>query len=672
MTARPTKRKKTDHTELIREAWDCYRNFIDAEENNDDSDGDTNAEEDDEYEDQDNGAIDELLELIDLLEPLKVQPFDMLPTSDSSAIVKSLNVKSLLPMLISMSYLHLANYAISYVLKDAKADGTTKEFLLGFESPMEYFEHSLRFWPTNPAAMSMCANYDRMNCWSSTEEICERYCKAAQYAGAWRQIALNYFQVSSEDVEDEADGMNAKEWVELLIMNGALGVDYISEEEDNEADEVKDSGEYSASEVEATASFMSGLLLSVLGKHDEALQYLRKFNLSHRIHPNVWKMAQSPNQDTLEAAPKNDADTSIYFEPRIYHNEVNAGSDIEENNPKGILPPTIYKKLCDLFSPTSNYWTESDYNHRGYYSYFIDLEHVSSNGKSVRERPTNLMEDVIVNYLLPLAERTLQENHKSEDEIPRIVGAEWWCHTRQLGANLGHQIHFDTDESLLGREKKVTHPIVSSVLYLTGGTEDTEGTDSPKAGATIVFDQTPDSKEVASKAWVCHPKDNAFMNFPGNMLHGVLPCTGGRVPKKNEEDVILSHNRLTFMVGFWTRNVTEGMGEHRTLYGPCGPLPPTTEEHSWVKESQMGYDESAELETRKTTKCDRMSTSYEVLPYTSPAWDEFVKMEGNKASIAATSSSPTLDVPKGLDHRYFVLNAPHCFSDSLFQNEDCF
>jgi hypothetical protein len=296
---------------------------------------------------------------------------------------------------------------------------------------MEYFEQSLRFWPTNPAAMSMCANYDRMNCWGTTEEICERYCKAAEYANAWRQIGLNYFLVSSKDCEDDDQSMNAKEWVELLIMNGALGVDYISDERDNEVDEAKDSGEYSASEVEATASFMSALLLSVLGKHDEALHYLRKFNLSHRIHPNVWEMAQSPDQEILGTSPKDDTNTSILFEPRIYHNEGKAAGDTEETHPKGILPPTLYEKLCHLFSSTSNYWSESDYNNRGYYSYYIDLDHVASNGKSVRERQTNLMEDVIVNYLLPLAERTLEESHKTDDEIPRIVGAEWWCHTRQ-------------------------------------------------------------------------------------------------------------------------------------------------------------------------------------------------------------------------------------------------
>ena len=73
-----------------------------------------------------------------------------------------------------------------------------------------------------------------------------------------------------------------------------------------------------------------------------------------------------------------------------------------------------------------------------------------------------------------------------------IVGYEWWPHTRPVQANLGHNLHFDTDESLLAETGDITHPIVSSVLYLTGGAD---------SGATIVFDQTPDSKDIAKHGW---------------------------------------------------------------------------------------------------------------------------------------------------------------------------
>ena len=31
----------------------------------------------------------------------------------------------------------------------------------------------------------------------------------------------------------------------------------------------------------------------------------------------------------------------------------------------------------------------------------------------------------------------------------KIVGAEWWVHTRAAGRHLGHQLHFDTDEVMV-------------------------------------------------------------------------------------------------------------------------------------------------------------------------------------------------------------------------------
>jgi len=237
-----------------------------------------------------------------------------------------------------------------------------------------------------------------------------------------------------------------------------------------------------------------------------------------------------------------------------------------------------------------------------------------------------------------------------------------------LGANLGHQVHFDTDESLLGRENKVTHPIVSSVLYITGAGR------GCKAGSTIVFDQTPESKDVAPQAWISHPKNNAFMTFPGELLHGVLPCAGTTGKKEanngsSESKEEIPH-RLTFMVGFWTRNVPEAMGE-RTLYSACGPLPPATPEHSWVIESQRGYDNAMQQKSKSDGNASkiehRSNMAFDLLPSASPAWEHF------DCEVKTESSNPgaTLTIPKGLDHRFFVWNAPNCFSESLIEKEDC-
>jgi hypothetical protein len=249
-----------------------------------------------------------------------------------------------------------------------------------------------------------------------------------------------------------------------------------------------------------------------------------------------------------------------------------------------------------------------------------------------------VVEDAITNHLLPLAERTLQEEHNSPP--PKIVGAEWWVHTRPHRANLGHPLHFDTDEWLLNSKHEVSHPIVSSVLYLTGG--------GVGAGSTIVFDQTPDSKENAKQVWLSEPKNNHFMNFPGNLLHGVLPCVGGS--SREETDT----NRLTLMVGFWTRDVTKGM-KNRKLYGPCGPLPPATEEHSWVLEAQMKVNQSSSNEVEATT-----------LKVAVPAWETI-----DYSYDRDKKRSASLEVPTSLDHQYFVRNAPECFTTKLFSRDDC-
>jgi hypothetical protein len=420
----PSKRPKKDEDTLIREAWICYRNYIDAEYS---TDGEPPVQ--GEYEeDQDNGAVDELLELIDILEPLEVQPF-VLPMTPET--MKNINIKSLLPIFISVANLHLANYVADYMFSESK-DNKTREFLLGFDSPIEYFQAAKKYWPTNPAAVSLHANYDRMNCWRTADEICSRYVTAAEYGMKWRELVVKFLEDDAE-VQSEVEGLNVKEWVEMLMANGSLGME--CREDDDEKDEDTNGGgdnsEYSFSEIEATAAFMAALLLSSLDKHEEALEQLKKFNLSHRIHPNVWKMAhESRYERSKETYEK---DNTILFEPKLYlvEGEVNA-SDTDEYYPEGVLPQNLYHRLCEVFAPRANYWRESKYNDRGYYSYFIDLDR-KSGGKSVREQPTNVIEDVIVNHLLPLAETTLEEKNKPTDETEpdKIIGAEWWVHTRQ-------------------------------------------------------------------------------------------------------------------------------------------------------------------------------------------------------------------------------------------------
>ena len=769
---------------LAKRAWEHYRNYIDGAFGNDEEEDD-----DDEQakakEQQHEGDVDELLELIEIIvssssSSIRISPLVLsetvtattsssLTSSSSSAVPASSITSSenyysnplvlllltdnggddggiadcLLPILLSMAYVHLANHAVSESFMTspsslattstataAAATTTTScnsnlgDSSSSSSSPEYYFQKALHYWPTNPLAMSLQANYHRMYHRSTTSDVCSMYVQASESAAFWRRVALEFLDEEEDEVGEDSENderigeaddekkdlgdediINAKEWIELLVLNGALDVDYIGKDDDDDNDddgddddkggegnrkdsnncskhnnnnEVVGEEDYSASGVEATASFMSAFMLSMLSKHDEALLHLQKFNLSHRIHPNVWSAAAS-NQEVAKLLPCSSSDppsslsssSSLLFPPRIYGKVIN-------DNGRGILPPELYNRLCTLFAPNAPYWKESNYDHRGYYSYFMHLNDDNHNGgDSVKDRPTNVIEDVIANHLLPLAEQALQQCASSNIELPssrpppRIVGAEWWTHTRPLGANLGHQIHFDTDESLLEREKRVTHPVISSVLYLTGAAArggDCQGGYKNGAGSTIVFDQTPESTDVAPQAWIAHPQDNSFMAFPGNLLHGVLPCTGTRCGKgvddddDDDDDIdAATGHRLTFMVGFWTRNVTEGMDNNRELYTPCGKFPPPSE-HSWVKQSQQGYGscESTTRTEKQHQMKDENGEEYDVLPSVSPAWERIIRNKGGKNDVS-------LIIPKGLDHRFFVNNAPHCFSESLFE-----
>jgi hypothetical protein len=470
----------------------------------------------------------------------------------------------------------------------------------------------------------------------------EWYKCAFEYAHKLRKKALDVLE--NECIEDPL----VKEWVELLILNQVVGSEFEDEvdeagEEDvekEEEDDEEEGGEYSSSTVESTARFMLAMLSS-MSDHNVARDQLKKFPLSHRLHPNVWSITSSPKKKPTSNAP-------CAFRPS-----------------KGILPENLYSRMKQVFAPDAVYWTESDYADRGYYSYFMDFEKDS--------QPKNLIEEIIVQHLLPRTRQVL-----SKIDSDQICGFEWWAHTRPIQANLGHNLHFDTDESMLSQQQKVTHPIMSSVLYLSGG----DG-----AGNTILLDQTPDSTEVAESAWLGVPQDNSFMIFPGNLLHGVLPCPGSQMQKEMEEnegdcnsheelarnwrvppDEEETPNRLTFMVGFWTRNVPKSMKD-RHLYGPCGPLPPNTAEHTWIDEIAKGYvtaDGSISQNGDSKESAIQETMLAVELPRISPAWEMLQTEE-------RSHDDPPLEIPHAIDHRFFVQNAPLCFRESLFEDhgEEC-
>jgi len=496
-------------------------------------------------------------------------------------------------------------------------------------------------------------------------------------------------------------------------------------DDDDDDDENDIEQDYSTSQVEATASFMAALLNSTLGRQDEALRFLRRFNVTHRIHPNVWNASSASSSSVSKETKEEVGERRRICAPSPAFNPVSfrgRRDKKEEWSTKGVLPPSLYERMCDVFAPSSSYWRESDYNNRGYYSFFHDIPPPPPPPTNGAKRPNdNLINRVVIDHLLPLVQAQLRSKHHDAAPTPpiqqQIVGFEWWAHTRPIRANLGHQLHFDTDETLLsqandddggekdggattGENVAVTHPIASSVLYLTGnGRErDSDGEDRRPAGSTVIFDQTPGSEEAASRVWVSEPQDNSFMVFPGDYLHGVLPCRGGGddggagattaiEPEPEGQSSNSSSGgtvqRLTFMVGFWTRCVPDTM-EERTLYGPCGPLPPAGDaRHTWVDGIAAPPPPGGGVGDGDGNGGSDMVVDDYALPCISPAWEPIhdegrtggggergrSNDGGNPPPASATAAVGRLEIPKSLDHRFFVNDPANFFRESLFKDE---
>lgn len=655
-------------TLMIDTAWDHYRNYMD-----DDDDGE--------------GETDELVELLHVLGTSAVSPGTY--TLTTTAIVTSR--VQLLPVLISVASTVLAHELIAELLQQnatgATDDAESKERTSQIH---EHLQRALLYFPENAATWSVASNYVRMMKLmppSQPQQLAAYYRHAAECATRTRTTAV--VLLANDTVPNDC-----KEWIELLLLHQVAGVELLEAANDTDEETDEETEEWSASTVEGTVRFMAAMLSSMAGNHDAAAQQLQRFGITHRLHPQLWE----------RAVAKDVAGTESVAVPTLQQQLLAA--PVAFQSPSGVLPASLYQRMCEVFHPSADYWKESDYAGRGYYSYYMDLPSPTT-GSDFGSAPTNLIDDVVIHHLLPLAQQQQQllqaggNNHSDKTTTTTttttaitepIVGYEWWVHTRPVAANLGHNLHFDTDEAGLAQDQTIDHPVLSSVLYLTGG-----GSNSG-SGATIVLDQTPDSPQNATSAWYSPPVDNSFMAFPGNLLHGVLPCLGTTTtraaPHDNDDDaggvsssdpeylraslialfgtrgdedkrnkcptpsMDATPHRLTFMVGFWTRRVPDRIKEQK-LYGPCGSLPPAA---TWVRAIREGYS-ATDLSYRKTSeKSLRDKIVPILLPSVSPAWEEL--------PITQPTSEPLLQIPRAIDHRFFVINAPRCFRDSLFEQDE--
>jgi hypothetical protein len=664
---------------LLDQVWAHYQAFLES----------AADQYDDEIEHTDGknmeGDYDELEEILQLLLSDNGASYQTphLGTDARTSLSTLTTRRSLLPVLVSVVSNILADAAIAESLQSLNEGRDRLDLDEHLPTIQRHVTNALTYCPWNAAAWSMAANWGRLTqrlVWVENRgaDVAHWYHYAATCAHHVRHVAL-------ELLDDDTVDVAVKEWLESLVLNQMVGAEFMVDDEESDIEEkddeqVETSSEleyWSASSVEGTARFMAAMQLSVIGQHDLAKSHLQHFPVTHRLHPHLWRWGEEGNGTgtTNQQNDRNEMATKLPKEtikdPAMYRQQAKFCGSAQG----GLLPQTLYQQLCSVFAPEAAYWQESGYAHRGYYSYFMDRP-------SSQQTPRNVLEDVVMNYVLPAV-----ETHLGGPTADGICGFEWWIHTRPIQANLGHNLHFDTDEALLSQSQQITHPIASCVLYLTGGEKD-ENDDTGTGdggGSTIVLDQTPESTEVAQVAWKAVPRDNQVLVFPGNLLHGVLPCPGKQPnvavtednPKtettpdvnslwkaepKNEGKDLPNKHRLTLLIGFWTRRVPDQMKQQR-LYGPCGPLPPASEEHSWVQAITKGYGrKSIKKDSRSVERKAAIQLVSTPIARVSPVWE--------KLQPEMKNDSPPLQIPKAIDHRFFVTGAPQCFRDALFEGDE--
>lgn len=140
----------------------------------------------------------------------------------------------------------------------------------------------------------------------------------------------------------------------------------------------------------------------------------------------------------------------------------------------------------------------------------------------------------------------------------KIVGAEWWIQDKEVAA--GIDFHYDKDEGLASSKRRMKHPSISTVTYLT----------SEGAPTVILRQITPDGNrnvpEVPSFGYVSFPTTNMHITFSGSLQHGVLRTASPFYDRKqfsstvtvegNDAEIMSPSNlipprRVTFLVNWY-------------------------------------------------------------------------------------------------------------------------
>lgn len=333
------------------------------------------------------------------------------------------------------------------------------------------------------------------------------------------------------------------------------------------------------------ASYMCALLAHQRLDFEHAQEYLARFRgLQYRLSPEVWRCVARGPPARPPPKPKRRRGECDHYQsasPSSSSSQQQQQQKLDPTDASTVrlvaqsVSPSILSTLRSAFLPSAPFWKETRYQLKGASSFWYD----------VSTEPRNAIE--------ALARRLLPSTGVAE----RIVGVEWWVHTRPEGRSVGHPLHFDTEEVTLMRGE-LLHPLVSSVTYVQG---------SEVAGDPTVILQQTAADDHASWAAVSHPKIGATLLFPGNLLHGVLPQPasssqpGSRpAPSSHAAAGILSGGasgggsgggggggdgghgeRVTLMINFW--HVPVHLACVRAPLDACGPLPRASRSCTWPR-----------------------------------------------------------------------------------------
>ncbi|GIM15629.1 hypothetical protein Vretimale_18343 [Volvox reticuliferus] len=292
------------------------------------------------------------------------------------------------------------------------------------------------------------------------------------------------------------------------------------------------------------------MLLCQEGRDQEAVPHLRALDFTHRLARQVLHYPLDPLLASrgdpavvvAAAAVAGDVDGAMETAAPTTSSSALAEYPRFVRAVDGALPPALLHVLRTALAPGARFWTEHGYGRVGYFSYMHEL---GSPCLSAVHQAAVLLHRLIVTRFPAAAEARF---------------AEWWAHCRRHPS--GHQLHFDSDDEGVGG---VRNPIVSGVIYLTGGI----------GGPTLVTPQLLGGP-LAPHGWLVHTRENRLGMFDSTVLHGVIP---GRGPSPRPGEY-----RITLMIAFW-RDI-QSRPRDDGLPGPSQPFPapgsPAASRYSWM------------------------------------------------------------------------------------------